>query len=799
MQITEYLKNGLLYFDGATGTELQKLDIPSDIRPEEWNITNKNALINLHIKYLESGANIIKANTFGANRYHFENNTFSTKEIIEAAIKNAKDAIQLANCNREKSFIALDIGPTGKLLEPLGDLSFEEAVSVFAEMIKIGTSAGADLILIETMTDAYETKAAVIAAKENSNLPIFVSNTYDENAQLLTGATPETMVALLEGLGVDAIGVNCGYGPSETKEIVRRMYSVASTPIFANPNAGLPSIVNGKTQFNVNPEEFAIEMKEILTIGARALGGCCGTTPAHIEKVRDFTDNIQPLPLAINDDTVITSYTHNVRFKNETILIGERINPTGKPKLKEALRNNDLGYIIEEASTQASFGANVLDVNVGLPEIDEPNMMVQSIRSIQKVCNLPLQIDTSNAEALEKAMRIYNGKPLVNSVNGKESSMNTVFPLVAKYGGVVIALTLDENGIPNNAKERIAIAQKIIDKAKKYGISKKDIIVDPLAMAISVDENAAIVTLESIEGLSKLGIKTSLGVSNISFGLPNREDVNAAFFDVAIKYGLNAAIMNPYSSAMLAVAKDYTDDSKDVKYKYFTEIVRGQTPKITYTSAERESFTLKDCIIKGLKHNAAEKTAELLKSNAPLDIINSQIIPALNSVGNDFEKKLLFLPQLLASAETAQQSFEKIKEYYAKNGKSSISKGSIIMATVEGDIHDIGKNIVSTLLENYGFHVLDLGKDVPSKIILESAKNESIKFIGLSALMTTTVSSMKNTIEQLKTAIPDCFIVVGGAVLNQEYADQIGADRYAKDAIQTVNYAEEYFKKERTN
>ena len=795
MNLMDCVRNGLVYFDGGLGTLLQSKGLPAGHKPECWNIEKPNIIVEVHKQYLQSGANILDSNTFGANRLRFPDKTgeYSLENIITKAILSAKQAIKELHLENSSRFVALSVGPCGKLLAPYGDLPFEEAVSIFSEVVKYGATAGADCILIETMTDAYETKAAVLAAKESCSLPVFVTNTYDENAQLLTGASPEVMVALLEGLHVDALGINCGFGPKAMKPIVKRLYEASSTPVIVNPNAGLPKVIDGNTTFDVSPDEFAQDMIDIVNLGARIIGGCCGTTPEHIAKVKDFTVDLNVLPVVNRTNTVVTSYSQTVQFGDETIVIGERINPTGKPKLKEALRNRDFSYILQEATTQKEKGAHILDVNVGLPEINESEVFSELLPMLQSIINLPLQIDSSDPEALEKALRIYNGKALVNSVNGKQSNMDAVLPIVAKYGGVVIALTLDESGIPNTPEERVMIAEKIRAEAHKYGIQDKDIIVDPLTMAVSVDLNAAKITLEAVSGVRSIGLLTSLGVSNVSFGLPNREAVNTAFFDTAISYGLNAAILNPYSNAMMDKALNHNDLSKAEKYKNFTDVIANQTTLPTVSNQERATLTLMECIIKGLKDLAAENTKKLLTNVEPMEIINQHIIPALDNVGKDFEKKLVFLPQLLASADAAQVSFTLLKEYYKEHHIQKEEKGQVIMATVEGDVHDIGKNIVCTLLENYGYTVHDLGKDVPSEKIVSFAKDNNILFIGLSALMTTTVPSMEKTIEMLKKETPNCYVVVGGAVLNQEYADQIHADAYAKDAMETVRLAESFF------
>ncbi|MBR3289202.1 MAG: homocysteine S-methyltransferase family protein [Clostridia bacterium] len=800
MDIRSKLTKGLLYFDGGTGTVLQSMGLPAGASPETWNIEHPGRITALHRAYYEAGCDIVKANTFGANRFKFDgqDGRYDLKTVIDAALQNAKAARECVAGDGRERYIALDIGASGKLLQPLGDLPFEDAVAVFAEVVRLGAAAGADLVLIETMSDAYETKAAVLAAKENSTLPVFVTNVYDEQARLMTGASPEAMAAMLEGLRVDAIGVNCGFGPKPMKEIVRRLADATSLPVIVNPNAGLPRVAKeGATVFDVEPDEFAADMADMVALGARVLGGCCGTTPEYIRAVADRTRGLSPRPLTPKMRTVVSSYTHTVEIGERPTLIGERINPTGKPKLKQALRDGDMEFVLNEALGQRDCGADILDVNVGLPELDEPAVMARCIRAIQGVVSLPLQIDTSDPVAMETAMRLYNGKPLVNSVNGKKESMEAVFPLLAKYGGVVIALTLDENGIPDTAEGRIEIARRIRDTAAEYGISSSDIVVDPLAMAVSVDGNAARVTLDAIAGIrERLGLHTSLGVSNVSFGLPNREAVNAAFYDTALAHGLNAAILNPFSAPMIAVAGQAAQNGAGDRvstYEAFTKQVTEQAAPPTYTPAEQKQFTLRDTIVRGLKGQAARLTQECLESVSPLDVIDQHIIPALDEVGRGFEKKTVFLPQLLASAEAAQAAFEVIRAFYESSGTVQEKKGLVVLCTVEGDIHDIGKNIVRVLLENYGFEVVDLGRDVPCQRVADEAAARNAKLVGLSALMTTTVPAMERTIRCVRKALPDCKIIVGGAVLTQEYADQIGADAYGRDAMETVRYAEQVF------
>ena len=793
MTIQEKIQAGLVFFDGGTGTMLQEAGLAPGELPECWNLTHPEVIQNLHRAYLAAGCNIIKTNTFGANRLKLGD---ELAQIVLAGIQHAKAAI-----TKTGQYVALDIGPLGKMLKPLGDLDFEDAVRVFAEVVRLGVQGGVDLILIETMNDAYETKAAVLAAKENSHLPVFVTNVYDERGKLMTGADPVSMIALLEGLRVDALGINCSLGPSQMKKLVPVFARYASLPIIVNPNAGLPHSEGGRTVYDVGPEDFAAEMTEIVRLGARIVGGCCGTTPEYMRRMIEQVRDIAPLPLSNKSHTLVSSYTHAVEMGPSPILIGERLNPTGKKRLKEALKREDMGYILNEGLKQADQGAHVLDVNVGLPGIDEAGMMCRVVEELQAVTDLPLQIDSSSPEVLERSMRRYNGKPLVNSVNGKEESLEQVLPLVAKYGGVLIALTLDEAGIPEDADGRIRIAKKIIERAASYGIDRKDIVVDPLAMTISSDTTSALTTLACIRRLTQeLQVHTSLGVSNISFGLPKREMITSTFFAMALDSGLSAAIMNPASAEMMKVyhcAKALQNQDPNCQaYIAYADTVMTEVKSTAAVSkaGEPQAEGLAGAIVRGLKAEAARYTKELLQTTAPMDVVNGEIIPALDIVGQGFEKKTVYLPQLLMSAEAATASFEVIKQ---KMGSSSQEKkGTIVIATVKGDIHDIGKNIVKVLLENYGYEVIDLGRDVAPQTVLDAVEKHQVRLAGLSALMTTTVPAMEETIQLIHEKAPYCRVVVGGAVLTVDYAKQIGADFYGRDAMETVRVAEKVFLKE---
>ncbi len=790
MNIREKMAQGFLFSDGGTGSVLQGMGLTPGQPPELWNLEYPQRIVALHRAYLEAGCHMVSTNTFGVNRLRFGD---QVQPLVAAAIANARQAIAQVGDNGSR-YVALDIGPCGKLLKPLGSLDFEEAVEIFAQVVRAGRDE-ADVILIETMNDAYETKAAVLAAKENCDLPIFVTNVYDETHKLMTGADPMAMVALLEGLGVDALGMNCSLGPEQMLSIVPELVSYASVPVMVVPNAGLPRSENGQTVYDVSPEEFAKHMKAMAGMGVRILGGCCGTTPAYMaEMIRQLQD-VQPSAVTAKSHTIVSSYTHGVEIGPVPVMIGERINPTGKKRLKEALRAGDVDYILQLAMEQEAKGVQLLDVNVGLPELDEPAVLTDTMMKLQEVTALPLQLDSSDPEALERAMRRYNGKPLVNSVNGKQECMRAVFPLVQKYGGVLIALTLDEDGIPSTAEGRVRIARRILDQASTYGIGPKDIVFDPLALTVSAEPDAAAVTLEAVRRIgTELGCKTSLGVSNISFGLPQREAVTSAFFAMALQNGLSAAIMNPMSEAMLRTYYSARvlcqQDPNCTDYVAFMQ----NAPVQRQVAGETEA-TVAYAVEKGLKSAAAQAAKKALETLAPMDVINKEIIPALDKVGQGFEQKTVFLPQLLMCAEAASAAFGVIRQALAASG-SQEKKEKVILATVKGDIHDIGKNIVRVLLENYGYQVIDLGKDVPPETVVDRAEAENVRLVGLSALMTTTVPSMEETIRQLKARLPDCQTVVGGAVLTKDYADAIGADFYAKDAMETVRLAERIFAKD---
>lgn len=761
----------ITYFDGGMGT---MLNLKAGELPELLNIKDPERVYAIHKAYADAGCNIISANTFGANRFKYDN----VDEIVKSAVKNAK---------RTGKKVALDIGPTGKLLKPMGDLDFEECVDIFADVVKAGRDE-ADLVLLETFGDLYEIKAAMLAVKENCDLPLVVSMIFDEKARLLTGADVRTACAVVEGLGADAIGFNCGLGPKQMIPLVEELEKHASIPILVMPNAGLPESVNGETIFNVDPDEFASYMTQIAKMGVSYLGGCCGTTPAHLKAMIEATKDIEDKVPEFKNETIVASYSKSVDL-SEGAVIGERINPTGKKLMKEALRNKDMDYVLRQGITQSEAGAHILDVNMGLPEIDEKEMLCSGVYELQSVLPVPLQLDSGDAEAMEAALRLYNGKAMINSVNGKEKSMKEVFPLAKKYGGVVVCLCLDEDGIPSTAQGRIAIAKKIIKKAAEYGIDKKNLAVDALVMTISTDTNNAIETLNAVDYIrNTLGVNTVLGVSNISFGLPNREAVNTAFYTLAMSRGLSAGIINPNSRPMMNAFFSYKalagkDEScqEYIKSAVDTEIVQ-----------KTENLDLKTAIIKGMKEESARCAKELLENTESLVIINDYIIPALDVVGDGFEKNTIFLPQLLMSADSAKAAFDEIKAHFVMSGAEQVKGEKIIIATVEGDIHDIGKNIVKVLLQNYGFDVMDLGKDVKCEKVLEEAQKNNVKLVGLSALMTTTVPNMEKTIKLLHDNT-DAKVFVGGAVLTRDYAKMINADFYAKDAMESVRIAQEFF------
>ncbi len=788
-----------LWWDGGTGSLLQAAGLKPGELPETWNLSHPEEVTGVAEGYLRAGCDVINTNTFGANALKYPDNL---REIVEAGVARVKEAIR--RTGREDALVALDMGPTGKLLEPMGDLPFERAVELFGEVARIGTAAGADLILIETMSDSYEAKAAVLGAKENSTLPVCVTFVYDGSGKLLTGGTVAATTAMLEGLGVDALGVNCGLGPDQMLSIAKDLMKYASVPVIVNPNAGLPRSENGVTVYDVGPEGFAKSMRLIAEEGAHVLGGCCGTTPAHLKAMIEACRDVPVSAPVPKHDTFVTSFSQAVRIGRKPVIIGERINPTGKKRFQQALREKDMDYILSQAIEQEDAGAHILDVNVGLPEIDEPAMMREAVVRLQGITGLPLQIDTSDPEALEQGLRYYNGKPMINSVNGKKESIEAVMPLVKKYGGVLVGLVLDENGIPDTPDGRLAVADRIYEAADRYGIRREDIVIDGLAMTVSSDSRSALTTLDTIRRIrDERGGHSILGVSNISFGLPRREIVNSTFLTMAMREGLSCAIMNPNNEAMMRAFLSYCALSDlDPQCMAYINAYSGTSDDLAGrkqaggagdadAKETAAGMTLGECVIRGLTERAAQEAKEALKGRDSMEIVNGELIPALDQVGKGFERGTIFLPQLLMSAEAAQAAFAVIRD--SMSGKKTESRGKVILATVKNDIHDIGKNIVKVMLENYGYEVLDLGKDVPPEVIVDAAIQNDIRLVGLSALMTTTVVSMEETIKLLRQKKPDTKVVVGGAVLTQEYADRIGADAYAKDAMETVRYADRIF------
>ncbi len=822
MEFREFLRDNFVILDGGMGSLLQKRGLKPGEKPETFNILHPEIIIDIQKAYFDAGSNVVNANSFGANPFNFPDEA-ELKQVIEAAIANAKEAARQSDEGGEASrkrpkFVSLDIGSMGQLLKPYGQLEFEDAVEAFAKIVRIGAAAGADLVTIETMNDCLETKAALLAVKENCDLPVIVTDAFDENGQLMTGANPSAMTAMLEGMGADAVGTNCSVGPRQLRGVMEEFLSCASVPVVFKPNAGLPRVENGETVFDVTVDEFAEEVIMQMEKGVRVVGGCCGTTPEYIQKVTDLIKkkNLKPVPLTDKGLSVVSSYTHAVRFDDDPILIGERINPTGKKRFKQALIEHDMDYILNEGLRQADEKVHILDVNVGIPDIDEPALLTETVRELQAVTDLPLQLDTSDPVAMEAALRAYNGKAMINSVNGKEEVMSAIFPLVKKYGGFVVCLTINEGGIPETVKERIEVAKKIISTAESYGISKKDLIFDPLCMTISADTSAAVTTLECVRILrNELGVHTSLGISNVSFGLPKRNMITAGMFAAALECGLSAAIMNPFSPEMMTTYHAFRaihDLDKncsafiefatafDTKYETVAAPSAGagaQAPPGTDSSAPADMTELMNAIVKGLKDKASKITDTLINEEKkdPLVIVSEEVIPALNIVGEGFEAKKMYLPQLLMSAEAAKEAFVIIKASLDRapsedDSKSKNSDCKIVIATVKGDVHDIGKNIVKLLLENYGFSVTDLGKDVDPEDVLKAVNELHADVCGLSALMTTTVPAMEDTIKLIHEKAPWCKVMVGGAVLTQEYADKIGADAYSKDAMGSVRYVE---------
>lgn len=789
MTIIEELSKNRLLFDGAMGTMLQKMGLPVGLEPEYFNLSHPETITKIHQGYVAAGADVVTTNTFQANRVKLKQEELP--EIIQAAVKLARAA--------QPKYVAYDMGPIGQLMAPMGTLSFDQAYEMFQEQVVLAEKAGADVVVVETMSDLLETKAAILAIKENTDLPIFCTMTFQEDGRTFVGTDPVTAVLTLQSLGIEAIGVNCSLGPNELLSIVEQILDYALIPVMVQANAGLPEMKDGQTFYALTADDYGTAVEKMLKSGVRIVGGCCGTTPEFIQKLRQLVDEI-PLPtLSPQKVTAVTSGSQTVILNDGLHLIGERINPTGKKRLKEALRKKDISYVLKEGLKQIEAGADILDVNVGLPEIDEAQMMQQVVQELQGIVTTPLQIDSVSIAAIEAGARYYNGRPLINSVNGKEESMREIFPIAKKYGAVVLGLALDETGIPDTAEKRLAVAEKIVNTAASYGISKEDVMIDPLVLTASAQQDQVQVTLDTLKLLrEKLGVLTVAGLSNVSFGLPNREVLNGAFLAAAVGAGLNAPIVNPLSDFLmqmvqsLRVINNQDRDAADYISKS-QQLTITSNQSAAPVEAMSENVDLKTLILKGQKEDTPALTKQLLETMPPLEIVNQFFIPALDEVGTKFEKGTLFLPQLMQSAEAVQRSQEVLKQYFEAHGQESESKGKILLATVQGDIHDIGKNIVKMVLENYGFEVIDLGKDAPITTVIDTLKEQKIQLAGLSALMTTTVQNMKATIEAAKEANLETKFMVGGAVLNEEYREFVGADYYAKDALSSVTIAQEFF------
>lgn len=789
VEIKEYIKDNILIFDGAMGTMLQRNGLQMGENPEIFGLKNPNILINIHKLYLEAGSNVVTTNTFGANELKLEKLGYTVEEVLDNAISVAKEAIKKVDKSKPR-YVALDIGPIGEMLEPMGTLSFDRAYEIFKRQAIQGEKSGADLVIIETMMDLYEAKAAVLAVKENTNLPIFCTMTFDEDGRSFTGCTPESMVATIEGLGVDALGVNCSLGPKQLLPIVQKIAKRTTTPVIVQANAGLPNIINGKAYYDVDEKEFYKGVVEFINAGARIIGGCCGTNPGFIREISDNIKNIELHKNEIEYKCVVCSPSKYIEIDKPTVM-GERLNPTGRKSLKEALKNENIDYIIKLALEQINAGAEILNINVGLPDIDEKTVMPKVIKEIQGIIDTPLQVDSSNIDALEQGLRYYNGRTIVNSVNGKDDSLEKILPIVKKYGSALVGLTLDDNGIPETAEGRFEIAKKIVKRAESYGIRKEDIFIDCLSLTVSAQQSEAMETIKAIKLVKdKLGVKTILGVSNISFGIPNRKYINNVYLNLALGAGLDLAIVNPNEEGMVEAIDAFkvinNVDKGCIKYidKY------GNVSKSSLKSINNNTeSTLEQIVERGLKEEAKDKTIEILKEYDANFILDQILIPSLDEIGKKYDSGEIFLPQLIQCAETVKASLNVIKENLLQGNINVISKGKIIVATVQGDIHDIGKNIVKIMLENYGYEVIDLGKDVPIDKVVQKSKELDIKLVGLSALMTTTVKSMEDTIKALRENNIDAKVFVGGAVLTEEYARNIGADYYSKDAKSAIEIA----------
>jgi 5-methyltetrahydrofolate--homocysteine methyltransferase len=780
-------KTEITFLDGAIGTMVQASGLQPGAMPELLCITNPSLITSIHRSYVESGSEIIYTNTFGANASKLKDSGYSVEQVVSAAVACAKEAAG------GQAKVALSIGPTGQMMEPGGTLSLKEAYDLFARPVKAGAAAGVDLILFETMSDLYEVKAAVLAAKEQTDLPVFVTMTFEENGRTFTGCSIPAMAATLEGLGVDALGINCSLGPGEILPLAKQLADCTSLPLIIKANAGLPDPATGA--YGIDPEEFAAQMAAYGPLGIAYAGGCCGTTPDYIRCLKETLSGTKVLPRGKKTGSVVATPTRAVEVKGVRV-IGERINPTGKKQLQQALRDGDMDYLLAQAVAQAEAGADILDVNVGVPGLDEPSLMEKTVRALQAVTDLPLQLDSSNPKALEAGLRVYNGKPIVNSVNGEQSSLETVLPLVKKYGAAVVGLTMDENGVPETAEKRFQIAKRILDVAVSYGIPKEDVYIDCLTLTVSAQQESAVQTLRAMDLVKReLGLLTVLGVSNVSFGLPNRGLLNRTFLTLAMGHGLNLPILNPNQEEMMQAVSAFRVLSMEDTgaEQYIASYADAPVPAqgAAGTAGEKPRRTLKESIQRGLQEETRQLTRILLEQMEPLVLIEQELIPALDMVGEKFEAGVLFLPQLIAAASAAQEGFDVVREHLTNTNAAPVEKGTIVVATVKGDIHDIGKNITKVILSNYGYRVIDLGRDVSPEQVVEAAVSHQVSLVGLSALMTTTLGSMERTISALRASGHPCRVFVGGAVLTPEYARTIGADYYAKDAKQAVDIAKE--------
>jgi len=780
------MKDNVLILDGAMGTMLQQRELKLGSLPEVLNLSNPELIIDIHREYVLAGADVVSANTFQAHELKLGEH--SVEDVVSAGIR----------CARESGarFVALDVGPLGQLLEPLGNISFERAYEVFRRQMIAGEKAGADLIIIETISDLHEAKAAILAAKENTGLPVFCTMTFQEDGRTFLGCDPLTAVITLQGLQVDALGVNCSLGPDKLAPAIETILRYSHVPVILQANAGLPVQRDGEAYYEMQAERYADFVVPMVQKGVKVVGGCCGTTPEHICLIKERLSGISPIAIQPVRVSACTSGSETVILDETVTEIGERLNPTGKKKLQAALRSGDMSYLVNEAINQIEAGAQVLDVNVGLPELDEPAVMAKVIRELQGVITAPLQIDSASPSAIEAGLRVYNGKPIINSVNGKRESMEAIFPLAKKYGALVVGLTLDEGGIPPTARGRLEIARRMRDTALEYGLQPEDLLIDCLVLTASAQQAQVKETLEAIRLVkTELGLKTVLGVSNVSFGLPERELINATFLAAALGAGLDAAILNSLSAKYREVIDAFrVINNEDKDAKYFIEKYTKETKEEPTVKQPTSEVSLSKIIIQGRKDESAAVIKKLLETTAPIDIIDNEFIPSLNVVGKQFERGEIFLPQLMQSAQAVQNGFAIIKDHMSKTGQKQVAKGRIIMATVHGDIHDIGKNIVSMILESYGYEIIDLGKDVPAAVVVDAIRDNDIRLVGLSALMTTTVKSMKDTITAVREAGSDCMFFVGGAVMSTEYAEFVGAEHYAKDAMESVAIANEFFK-----